>query len=66
MTHRHQHQHQRVVRHAVGRVGDALDADADALGVATSMWLVPTLLVEMYRTPAWLRAGERGVRDRVL
>ena len=30
---RHQHQHQRVVGHAVGRIGDITDADADALRV---------------------------------
>ena len=56
LTHRHQHQHQRVVRHAVGRIGDGLDGDPDALGERTSMWLHPTLRVEMCSTPARLSA----------
>jgi hypothetical protein len=33
IPHRHQHEHQGVVGHAVGRIGDIPDADADAFRV---------------------------------
>src|SRR4030081_2766396 len=33
IAHRHQHQHQRVVSHAVGRIGDVSNSDADTLRV---------------------------------
>ena len=64
MSNRHQHQHQRVVGDAVGRIGDVLNGRCPrSRAYCRSIWLYPTLLVEMYLTPAWRSATKGGAGD---
>src|SRR6266545_6998197 len=63
MSHRHQHQHQRVVSHAVGRVGDGFDGDADAFRVVHVDVVVSDASRGDVRYAGFAEREKRGVRD---